>query len=137
MLLGVNSVKAGDFVIVENDTIIVQDKPWLDNIWVLEEIRGTKVDLSTPNGEKPNLTIKSIDRRFSGYLGCNRMGGSIFVEDNQVKFTGVTATRMSCEIQSFEMQFINVLLTVTQYGIIEDRLYLSNPDGVLLVLVRS
>jgi heat shock protein HslJ len=65
------------------------------------------------------------------------MGGKIYVENDQIKFKNVTATRMSCENSQTEMAFINGLLTVTSYGVIEDRLYLSNEQGIQFVLIRS
>ena len=110
---------------------------WLDNTWVIEEIKGVKMNQEDLSSEKSKVIISTESTSFSVFFGCNRMGGKIHVEDNQIKFYNAMVTKMSCENAATEMEYAKILLSITHYGIIEDRLYLSNAEGLQIILVRS
>lgn len=110
---------------------------WLDNTWVIEEIKGVKFNLQETTNEKSKIVINTESTSFSVYFECNRMGGKIHVEDNQIKFYNAMMTKMSCENVAAEMEYAKTLLSITHYGVIEDRLYLSNAEGLQMVLIRS
>lgn len=111
------------------------ERPWLDYKWVVEKIDGQKIEI--PSEEKLAIRIDPIANSFSGFLGCNRMGGNITVVENQIKFKNVVATSNACDYQQMELLILNTLMQVTNFGIIEDRLYLSNSSGIKMVLIRS
>lgn len=111
------------------------ERPWLDYNWVVEKIDGQKIEYNSE--EKLNIRIDPIANSFSGFLGCNRMGGKITVEDDSIKFKNVVATSMDCDVPQMELLILNTLMSVTNFGIIEDRLYLSNSTGIKMVLIRS
>ena len=110
---------------------------WLDNTWVIEEIKGVKMNQEDLSSEKSKIIISTESTSFSVFFGCNRMGGKIHVEDNQIKFYNAMVTKMSCENAATEMEYAKILLSITHYGIIEDRLYLSNAEGLQMILIRS
>ena len=110
---------------------------WLDNTWVIEEIKGVKFNLEESSVEKSRVMISTESTSFSVFFGCNRMAGKIRVEDNQIKFYNAIVTKMNCENASTELEYAQILLSITHYGIIEDRLYLSNAEGLQMVLIRS
>ncbi len=121
--------------ILTNPIIETIERPWLDYKWVVEEINGQPIDNGSE--EKINLRIKPLVNTFSGFLGCNQMGGKLYVEENKIRFKNVVATSMDCNETQTEMLLLNTLMTITNFGIIEDRLYLSNYEGIKMVLVRS
>ena len=51
----------------------------LNNIWVLEELNGTKVSKEEFTNMLPLLEILANYNQFFGLLGCNRVNGTIFL----------------------------------------------------------
>ena len=107
----------------------------LHDIWVLEEMEGQKVADSDFN-TRPNIEINAAEARFSGSAGCNRVFGKLFSERNLLRFTGIGTTRMLCDKISNEAKFLKALESATGYEIKNNRLYLSNPDGIKLVFKK-
>jgi len=50
----------------------------LADIWVLEELNGTKITSTDFAKELPLIEINTTDNKFNGYAGCNRMNGTLF-----------------------------------------------------------
>lgn len=112
-------------------------RSWLDNTWVIEEIKGVKINSEEASSEKSKVVINTESTSFSVFLGCNRMGGKVYVEDDHIKFYNAIVTKMNCKDAATELEYVKVLLSITHYGVIEDRLYLSNAEGLQMVLIRS
>jgi heat shock protein HslJ len=71
-----------------------------------------------------------------GYSGCNRMRGSIFWEPGLLRFTNIASTRMACRPENKEAVFLKNLESATTYRIENNRLWLSNPYGSLLIFKK-
>lgn len=110
--------------------------PRLHDIWVLEKLNGQKVSVSNFSGELPNLEINTTTNQFMGYAGCNRMNGTILFEKGLLRFTKIATTRMACESQNKEMEFLTALQSTTTYSIENLRLTLKSPSGVELVFKK-
>ena len=108
----------------------------LNDIWVLEKMKGKEVnEADFPNG-LPTLEIDSRENRFSGSGGCNRIGGTIFFEKDLLRFTQIRSTKMACPAMEQETQVLQALEAVTSYEIVDNRLILGNPSGELLVFKK-
>ncbi len=107
----------------------------LHDIWVLEEMEGKKIGDSDFN-KRPSLEIKAKEATFGGVAGCNRMFGKLFSERELLRFTNVGLTRMACDKMANEAKFVKALESSTAYEIKNNRLYLSNPDGLKLVFKK-
>jgi heat shock protein HslJ/uncharacterized membrane protein len=106
----------------------------LHDIWVLEQLNGKKVTVTDFQKELPRIEIYSAENRFSGFAGCNQVNGSIFYEKDLLRFTNVASTLMACIGNNKEGEFLQALQSTTTYTVGNNRLSLSNPSGLLLVL---
>ena len=108
----------------------------LHDIWVLEQLNGKKVNLSDFQKELPLIEINATTNKFMGFAGCNQMNGSIFFENNLLRFTNIVTTRMMCNPSNKESEFHKALQSTTNYSIENNRLWLSNPSGVKVVFKK-
>ena len=108
----------------------------LTDIWVLEELNNIKVTSKDFTKELPLIEINTTDNKFSGYAGCNRMNGTLFFERGIIRFTNIITTKMFCPSPNKENEFIKALQSATTYKIENNRLWLSNPNGMLVVFKK-
>ena len=107
----------------------------LADIWVLEELNRVKITSTDFAKEVPLIEISTTDNKFNGYAGCNRMNGTLFFEKGLLRFTNIITTKMMCQ-NNKENEFINALQRATTYKIEDNRLWLSNPNGLLVVFKK-
>jgi heat shock protein HslJ len=108
----------------------------LNDIWVLEKLNGTEVSLEDFAKEIPTLEINSSNKTFFGYAGCNRMNGSLFSENDLLRFTKIVITKMMCQPHNKESEFLKALQSTITYNIEHNQLKLSNPDRELLIFKK-
>ncbi|WP_291115460.1 META domain-containing protein [Flavobacterium sp. UBA6135] len=108
----------------------------LHDIWVLEEVEGKTFTKDFFLEELPFLEINSNDRAFSGFGGCNRIRGKLFQERELLRFYDIASSKMMCDSKNKEGVFIKALTSATTYEIKNNRLYLSNPDGMKLIMKK-
>ena len=108
----------------------------LYDIWALEQMNGKKVSLTDFMSNVPQLEINNSTNRFLGFAGCNQINGAIFSERNGLRFTKVASTMMACQPANKEGEFLKALQAATSYTVVNLRLTLSNPSGVLLVFKK-
>ena len=110
----------------------------LHDIWVLEEMKGTAVSKEDFNGKEiPNMEININNNRFSGFSGCNRMTGSLFYEQDLLRFTQIASTRMACPNMDKETEFLTALQASTTYKVENNRLYLSDGSQENLLVFKK
>lgn len=97
-------------------------------------MNGSKITKKDFSKEFPTMEINSSS--FSGFAGCNRMSGKIFYEKGLLSFTNIATTKMMCEPNNKEAEFLKTLQRTTTYKIENNRLTLSNPDGELLIFKK-
>lgn len=108
----------------------------LHDIWVLEKLNGRKVERLDFAKELPLIEIYAEPNTFMGFAGCNQMNGRLFYEKDLLRFTDIITTRMACEPGNKEGEFLKTIQNATTYEIKENRLWLSNPSGLLLVFKK-
>lgn len=108
----------------------------LNDIWVLEEMEDKSVSMEDFQKEVPNMEIHTNENTFMGFAGCNRMNGKIFSEENLLRFTDIATTRMMCQPENKESVFLKNLRSSAHYYIENNRLYLSNPEGPILIFKK-
>ena len=110
----------------------------LHDIWVLEKMKGASVSKDDFNsGDVPNMEVNTNDNRFSGFSGCNRMTGSLFYENDVLRFKQVASTRMACPSMEKESEFLMALQSATSYKIENNRLYLSNGSNENILVFKK
>lgn len=108
----------------------------LYDIWLLEELESKIVVNENFSGEIPILEINASEKKFMGNGGCNRISGTLFQERELLRFTNMISTKMGCDSENLESIYLKVLQSCTGYKIQNNRLYLSNPDGIKLIFKK-
>ncbi|MFH4964384.1 META domain-containing protein [Gaetbulibacter sp. M235] len=101
----------------------------LHDIWVLEELNGKKITKEDFSKEFPSVEINATTNKFFGFAGCNRMNGTLFFEKDRLRFTNIVTTKMMCQPNNKEPEFLKAMEKTTSYSIKNNRLVLSNPSG--------
>lgn len=109
----------------------------LNDIWILEKLGEETADASWFADRLPEMEINVAENTLMGYAGCNRMRGSIFWEPGLLRFTQIATSRMACKPENKEAVFLQNLESTTTYHIENNRLWLSNPNGPLLVFKKT
>lgn len=105
----------------------------LNRNWILKKSGDSSVSDSENLKSIPELSFDIEAGRFSGSGGCNRITGKVISAYNSIKFENPASTMMFCPGMEKEKSFLEALRRTTQYLIIRNELYLSNPDKILLV----
>lgn len=91
------------------------------------------VQLSGSNKDA-HLNFIPRDKRYNGSGGCNRISGNYDIRsNNRISFGEPTGTRMSCNDQAFEDNFLSLLKRVDRFTIENDMMVLKDGNRVLLV----
>lgn len=133
------SLKRGkdkDFKNLEGCGNYIVDKQ-LEGNWILEELEGKKINPDDFEKKLPGIEINANESKFTGFAGCNGMGGKLFYETEILRFTDVFTTEMMCPNYDKEKLFVKALQSTTTYQIKKDKLYLLNPDGTKAVLRKA
>ena len=109
------------------------DAAWGRQRWVLVEMKGVPVQQS---GSRKDAFINfEVDqKRFRGNGGCNQLNGNYSVDKNDIQFSEVISTKMSCDDIDFENTFLSVLGSINRYEVKGNDLPLKRKREVLLVL---
>ena len=112
---------------------ISPDAAWANQRWVLTEMRGVPVQQS---GSRRDAFIRFNvpEKKFAGNGGCNQVNGNYILEKNEIKFTDVIATKMSCNDIEFENAFLSTLNSIDRYEVNGNDLLLKRKRETLLVL---
>lgn len=105
----------------------------LHDLWVLEKIQEREVTTDMFIGELPFVEIKSGMKEFNGFGGCNRIRGSLFQEREILRFIEIESSKMICDPKNKEDFFLKQLQSGVGYEIRNNKLYIHNPSGNLLV----
>jgi heat shock protein HslJ/uncharacterized membrane protein len=106
----------------------------LHDIWALETLNGKAIVVSE-GLERPYLEINSRTNAFMGTASCNQMRGKVFFEPGLLRFTEVITTRKLCP-GNLESQFLEALQSSIHYTLGDNRLRLTNPNGVEVVFKK-
>jgi heat shock protein HslJ len=106
----------------------------LHDIWVLEELNGRKISKIDFSKEFPLLEIFTKENKFLGFAGCNQINGSLSFEKGKLRFTNLTVTKLVCEPENKEAEFITALQSSDKYQIANNRLILSYSSEVKMIL---
>lgn len=108
----------------------------LHDVWILEQMQGREVTTDMFLGELPMLEIRAKEKDFSGFGGCNKILGKLFQERELLRFVDISNSKMMCDPKNKEDFFLRLLQSGTAYEIKNNRLYVSNQNGVLLVFKK-
>lgn len=101
-------------------------KNWYGRHLTVVEMVGTPVQTSgSPNDA--HLIFNSENGLINGSGGCNRIYGDFSLDNRKsLRFSDVGATRMTCQNQTFETRFLELLDQVRYYDTEGDMMLLKN-----------
>ncbi|WP_430972811.1 copper resistance protein NlpE N-terminal domain-containing protein [Sunxiuqinia rutila] len=77
----------------------------LSGKWILTQMNTTTVE-----GENaPYIEFQLDANRFSGFGGCNRIGGNFELSGDSIQFGMIMATKMACFDDQYETEFLKTL----------------------------
>jgi len=96
-------------------------------------MKGVPVQLS--GGRRDAfINFDANEKRFTGNGGCNQISGKYRLDKNNIHFSEVISTKMSCEDIAFENSFLAILNSVNKYEMRRNDLLLKRKKEVVLVL---
>ncbi|TYB74507.1 META domain-containing protein [Bizionia saleffrena] len=108
----------------------------LNATWILESIGNVAVSVSDFNEKLPFLIIDTVNKTYSGFSGCNGLGGTIFSENDLLRFKHGMSTLMACP-DNKEKLYRKKLQASTQYKVTDSHLELSNPEGATVTFKKA
>jgi heat shock protein HslJ len=103
--------------------------------WVALEVMGKAV---TKNAGRPvYIQLHSLDKKLTGFSGCNNVFGAYEFSHESLKFDPVAATRMACLDANVEPQFLEALAGTATFRIADDKLQLMNKNGEVIGRFRA
>jgi copper homeostasis protein (lipoprotein) len=106
--------------------------------WRPVEIDGEPVMLESGQRE-PHFVLAPEGSRVRGSTGCNRIMGGFEQDADDLRFTGLAATRMACPpaIAHLETRFLDALNAIASQRIIGESLELRDASGQLRMRLES
>ena len=109
------------------------DATWDNQNWVVVELKGVPVQQSGGRRDA-QLTFDIVQKRFSGNGGCNQINGGYTLDKDEIHFTDVVSTKMSCNDIEFENTFLATLSSVDNYEARGSDLVLKKKKETMVVL---
>lgn len=109
------------------------DAGWGYQQWVVVEMKRVPVQQSGGRRDA-HISFDVNAKRFSGNGGCNQINGNYAVDKNEIRFTEVVSTKMSCNDIEFENTFLSILGSVDRYETNGSDLLLKKKKETVLVL---
>jgi len=92
--------------------------------WYLLEVAGSPVS-PMAHDKQPHIMLDPVQKRASGFSGCNNFFGSYERDGESLKFGPLGATRMACPEGSLEDEFVRGLSATAIYFFRDDDLFLD------------
>lgn len=109
------------------------DAAWGYQNWVVVELKGVPVQQSGGRRDA-HITFDIVQKSFAGNGGCNPINGGYTLDKNEIHFTDVVSTKMSCSDIEFENTFLATLSSVDHYEVRGSDLLLKKKKETVIVL---
>ena len=109
------------------------DAGWGNQQWVLVEMKEVPVQQSGGRRDA-HISFDVAAKRFTGNGGCNQINGNYSLDKQEIKFTEVVSTKMSCNDIEFENAFLTILSSIDHYEVRGEDLLLKKNKETRLVL---
>lgn len=99
--------------------------------WVLSNLNNKVIN----NNEEgiSSFMILSDDDSFTGFAGCNKFQGNYKSIKGKFTFSNIGATKMLCENNNNEDEFLKALSKVINYNIVDNQLMLMDKTKTIAV----
>lgn len=109
-----------------------------DIYWKLIEINGQSIE-GVKTMKEPYLRLNTADNRAEATGGCNGMGGTYELNDDnwRLSFSQFMSTQMACENMEIEQQLADVIQRTDSYAVANDTLQLFRARMAPLAKFRA
>lgn len=107
----------------------------INDIWVLEELHNFNFSLDGQRS-RPQLEFHLKDSVYLGNTGCNNLRGKFNIGGDKVEFLPAMTTKMACNDNGLENNFLDALTKANRYSIESMKLTLYNKKQVLCVFKK-
>ena len=118
------------FIGIQCSPKLSPDYGWANQRWVLVELKEVPVQQSESRRDA-YINFEVADKRFTGNGGCNQINGNYTLDKNDIRFTDVVSTKMSCSDIEFENTFLSALSSVDRYEVRGNDLLLKRKQEVM------
>ncbi len=108
----------------------------LNAAWILESMKGVKVEPDANNKNRPVLELNTAEMFYQGGTGCNNIRGQFEADKSSIKILPGAMTRMHCE-KSIESEYLELLHEVDGYKIESGKLILLKQQQPILIYKKS
>lgn len=77
------------------------------------------------------------EKRIGGNASCNGFNGSIFIDNEHIRFSKLAVTRMMCVHENMESEFLKEIETITQYKISNNELQLFKGNELKMIFKKQ
>jgi len=110
---------------------LIAAEPSIEEInWVAVELMGTPVPKT--DARPTHIQLHSVDKKLTGFSGCNTISGGYEVSHEGLKFDPVGSTRMACAGANMEAQFLQALSSTKTFRMGEASLELQDMNGKVI-----
>jgi heat shock protein HslJ len=102
-----------------------------DTNWVAVELMG-KVVTKAEGRPAVHIQLHSVDKKLTGFSGCNSVFGAYDASHEGLKFDPVGATRVACLDPHVEPEFLQALTSTVAYRVPTNSLELLDKDGKVI-----
>lgn len=108
----------------------------LQGKWELAYFNGIEIP-ENKYLKTPYLEFDGEEQRVTGNASCNGINGSIFIQNEIIRFSKIAATRMMCVHENMEQEFLTELPKITNYKIINNELHLFSGDQLKMRMKKK
>jgi len=112
----------------------INERYKLNDFWELNNLNGSELGPRATAGHIPALQFDLTNNKVFGNTGCNRLNGTVDIENSSMSLSKMATTRKACP-GDLESRFLNALQKVDRYTIA--RLLLMNQTDTLMVFKRA
>lgn len=111
-----------------------QDKgnlPLTETHWLLTNLNDKVINKNDEGLE--SFIVFSSDKTFKGFAGCNKYQGNYKIEKGKLTCDKIGATKMECENNNNEEEFLKTLNKVVSFKIVKNQLMLKDKSKTIAV----
>lgn len=85
----------------------------------------------------PYLQFENEEKHVNGNASCNGFNGTVFFDNQYIRFSTLAVTRMMCVHENMEQEFLKEITTITNYKVIDTELHLYKGDELKMVFTKE
>jgi heat shock protein HslJ len=113
------------------------DQNWAEGKWILTELKEVPVQISGNSNKDAHLEFKPSNKSYTGFGGCNSIGGSYTLSKGKIKFSPGSAKQAGCPDVPFETTFLSLLNQVDKYDVNGNIMILKDGNKTVIKLERK